>query len=262
MNKNAKTLSVITIIFSILFELIYLSYLVNARSSEKVVASALNQVVVQDLSENYARVIDDKTPFYSDEDGVNVLFYLPYTYYVKVLDSSGLLAHVEYGFDSDTLFDGYVPTEKLFFDGLNVNAPFPTTNLSSDKTITLYDDKNCTINLQYVFSGRKIKFLGHAENNGKYLCYVEYNGTMGYVKEEDLAPYSIPNHINPLTFLPQEDDKNLNISINGGNDNLVLKILIVACLLGAGIVALFTAFRKKPSSSIAVSGYYDENDYE
>ncbi|MBQ8197236.1 MAG: hypothetical protein IJZ73_04160 [Clostridia bacterium] len=262
MIKHAKTLSIITIIFSILFELIFLSYLVNAKSTEKIVASALNQAVVQDLDGNYARVIDDKTPFYSDEDGVNALFYLPYTYYVKVLNNSGLLTHVEYGFDTDTLFDGYVPTDKLFFDDLSVDTPFPTVTLSAEKTVTLFDDKNCTKNLQYVFSGRKMKFLGHVENNGIYLCYVEYNGTTGYVKEEDLAPYSIPNHKNPLTFLPQEDDKNLNLSINGNNDNLVLKILIIACLLGAGIVALFTAFRKKPSSSIAVSGYYDENDFE
>ena len=33
----------------------------------------------------YMRVITQDTPFYADSSGTQLLFYLPYTYYVKIL---------------------------------------------------------------------------------------------------------------------------------------------------------------------------------
>ena len=57
----------------------------------------------------YRRVIDDETGFYSSVMDANPLFYLPYTYYVKVLGEAGEFTHVEiHGEGGRAALDGYV----------------------------------------------------------------------------------------------------------------------------------------------------------
>ena len=209
----------------------------------------------------YGRITDSVTPFYIDEEGCNILCYLPYTYYVKILSNGNLLSHVQYGFGSTTLIDGYVPTEKLFIESAMVEVPYPDLYVTTCKNAVLYADGNCTTIIQHVFNGRKMKFLASANFNDIYSCYVEYNGITGYVKEDEITPFTLQNHKNPLTFLPPEPETVLPIT-QFNSDNLALKIIIVACLLGAGIIALICVFTKKATCEIAASGYYDENDYE
>ena len=45
--------------------------------------TAINKVYAQEIE--YKRVVNEKTPFFLDEKGADILFYLPKGYYVRVL---------------------------------------------------------------------------------------------------------------------------------------------------------------------------------
>ena len=217
----------------------------------------------------YARIITEDTPFYRDKEGLNLLFYLPYTYYVRVLDDSEPLSHVEcYGLGGTAAIDGYVPSAMLFYDGLSVKNPYADVKITATSTTVLYSDRLLTQAIQYIFDGRMMNYYGTLPiTDDVNAFYVSYNDRLGYVKESEVLPFTIPNHPNELTFIepedpvtepPETDGEDGKTTDGGGFD---LRILIIACLAFAGIIALFIVFRKKPSARVA-AGYYDENDYE
>ncbi len=213
----------------------------------------------------YLRIIAEDAPFYSDSGGNELLFYLPYTYYVKALDKGTYFTHVEISPLSGAAIDGYVPTEKLFDDGLTVTSPYPNLEITTVNATAFYRTKNPSEVLQYVFPNRNLTYYGKYESEtGNALFFVGYNNRLGYVKEEDVMPFTIDNHPNPLTFLPPDPepvDSAPKEEVSTTENVNVYRIIIIASLAFAGIIALFIAFRKKPQPHAAVS-YYDENDYE
>lgn len=231
------------------------------------VASPIPTVVA--AQSPYQRIITEDTPFYSDENGVKLLFYLPYTYYVKVLSEKDGLSHVEcYGLGGTAAIDGYVPSSMLFDDGLSVTNPFVILKITTAKTAVLYADAALTEPLQYVFAERELSYYGARNTETENLYYVGYNDRLGYVKESDVVPFLIPNHPNELTFIVPEEpplkENTENQEQQTENDLSVqtnLRIIIIVCLIFAGIIALFIALKNKPQKSVA-AGYYDENDYE
>ena len=213
----------------------------------------------------YLRITSDDAPFYSGKTAESPLFYLPYTYYVRVISRGELFTYVEYG-SGGAAIDGYVPTEKLFFDGLTVENPYPSVKISTATVSVLYKDWALNSSLQYVFEGRELFFYGkYFSPQGKPLYYVGYNDRLGYVKEEDLVPFDIPPHPNELTFLtpePTEEPSPAQPADTDGTESVsVLRIAIFAFLGLAGVISLIFAVNKKPKPSPAAS-YYDENDYE
>lgn len=225
-------------------------------------------IKVAHASSYFLRVINDRTVFYSDANENSALFYLPYTYYVKSLGDLNGYVHVEcYGTGGSPALDGYVKKQDLFDDGLTVESPYVNLSITTATTSILYADTTLSTPLQYVFAERVMRYYGNYVCQDQNVYYVEYNGKLGYVKESDVYPFAIPNHPNELTFIPKEepsDTPNYEGEEQSGSqvqDYLSLKIIIIVCLLFAGIVALFFALKHKPNERIAAS-YYDENDYE
>ena len=224
--------------------------------------------VSADDSNGYLRVITEDTPFYSDKNADAPLFYLPYTYYVKVLERGDFYTHVEYAVKGSSI-DGYVPTNKLFEDGLAVSKPYPSIIVTTSETAVLYRDYALTSSIQYVFEGRNLYYYGKFQSlQGKTVYYVSYNDRLGYVKEEDLMPFAVPNHPNELTFIvPEEPEVEPTIAEEETDDVqktesvLNIRVAIIAVLGLAGVIALIVALGKKPKAAPAAS-YYDENDFE
>ena len=219
----------------------------------------------------YLRVITEDTPFYADKNADTPLFYLPYTYYVKIIERGEYYTHVEYAIKGVSI-DGFVPTNKLFEDGLPVTKPFPAITLTTSDTAVLYKDYSLSVSLQYVFEGRNLYYYGAMQSpQGKTLYYVGYNDRLGYVKEEDLMPFAVPNHPNELTFLKADDPEpetapavatdTSKQETAETDSNFNIRIAIIAILGLAGIIALVVALGKRPKTAPAAS-YYDENDYE
>ena len=212
----------------------------------------------------YRRIITDDTPFYQDKDAKNFLFYLPYTYYVKVLDTAGDFSHVEcYGTGKTVAIDGYVPTDMLFEDGLAVFAPYPEISVYTVNSTVMYSDLTLEKPTQYVFPERELFLYGNAvSDDGINLFCVYYNGKIGYIKETETYPFTIPNHPNELTFIqkPVEPENQEQTTVKRTNSQTELKVVIILCLVFAGIIALFIAVKNKRENHAPT--YYDENDYE
>lgn len=217
----------------------------------------------------YLRVITEDTPFYAEENESSLLFYLPYTYYVKVLGYGSAYTHVEIYGNAFAAIDGFVPNGALFSDGLEVKNPYPEITLTTAHTCVLYADAALKNNVQYVFSARNMDYYGSLTVSGsETLYFVGYNGKLGYVKESDVLPFSVAAHPNELTFLkpdpseePNDNEKPADTGEQTASDETV-KWIIIGCLGAAGVVALLTAFSKKRPEKKAAAGYYDENDFE
>ena len=244
-------------VFAIICGTVFLAT-VNSCDADYLTAFAIE-------SGEYVRIITDDTPFYADKGAETPLFYLPYTYYVRVLSRGELFSHVEYG-SGGAAIDGFVPTDKLFYDGLSVENPYPDIKTLTANTAVLYKNAALTDTVQFVFEGRELYLYGkYSSSQGKILYYVGYNGKLGYVKEEDILPFTIKNHPNELTFIksePETEPAPEKIPDEAEKDTtLNLRIAIFAVLGLAGVIALIIAINKKPKSAPAAS-YYDENDYE
>ena len=210
----------------------------------------------------YLRVITEDTPFYSDADMTDLLFYLPYTYYVKVLSTGETATHVEIG-GNNLKLDGFTPGDLLFSDGLPIDNPYPSVSVTTAKSAVLYADKDLSTPLLFVFPSRTMKYYGSADANGEILYYVSYNEYLGYVKETDLIPFTVENHPNPLTFIPESEEP----PIKSEPDNppaetsySPLAMIVIGALLLAGIIGLIFSVLKKPRQKDTY--YYDENEYE
>ena len=220
---------------------------------------------------SYARVINDTTPFYSDSLGQNLMFYLPYTYYVKVIGEENGYYHVEYGgYSSNPIIDGYVPKDVLFFDEQQVSSPYPMIEVLSASACTLYLTNDMNTPIKHIFKNRVILPYGiNIAPNGAMIYLVTYNGTLGYVYESDLTPFELKNHENALTFL--ENNANNNSITQSENEQpakdkennfLSLRIIIIVCLVFAGIIAFFVCLKNGSKKTTDFSSYYEENDFE
>ena len=211
-------------------------------------------------SYEYKRVIDHTTPFFTNVLNEKPLFYLPYTYYVKVLNEVGEFSHVEICGDGQIALDGFVPTNLLYLDGLQVIYPYLNLKVKSLNTTILYADAHLTEPIQYLFAERELTYYGEYFGEQGKVYYLSYNNKLGYVKQTDIYPFSIQNHPNELTFLPDEKAPEKPIATATKNDFFSLKFVILACLLFAGLFALFIALNNK--SKKQYYNYYEENDYE
>ena len=210
----------------------------------------------------YRRVINDNTPFYKSTLDEKPLFYLPYTYYVKVISQNDNFCHVEInGENGRTAIDGFVPTEQLLYDGQEVLSPYLNLYITTVDTTILYADTSLSSPIQYIFSERSLFYFGEQQSiNGK-LFYVAYNDKLGYVKESDIFPFVINNHPNDLTFITKPETNNNQTATQSNGIFSNLKTVIIVCLLLAGLIALFIATSNK-NNVAKRTNYYEENDYE
>ncbi len=210
----------------------------------------------------YRRVINDTTPFYKSTLDEDPLFFLPYTYYVKVLSQSDNFCHVEVNSENGQLgIDGFVPTEQLFYDGQEVLSPYLNLYIKTVDTAVLYADSELSSPIQYIFSNRSLLYFGELQSLGGKLFYVAYNNKLGYVKETDVMPFVINNHPNELTFITEPTPDESPSNTHSTNDLFNIKTAIIVCLLLAGLIALFIALLNK-NPNAKRTNYYEENDYE
>lgn len=205
---------------------------------------------------DFMRVITHDTPFFINQTDQNPAFYLPYTYYVKILSSNENFYHVEY-----QNIDGFVPKDYLLSDELGVTSPYLNFKITTAKTTILYADTNLSVRLQYLFENRELFYYGQLNTDLGYLFYVSYNDKFGYVKDTDVLPFSIQNHPNPLTFLTVPSTPEEQVQTTPKKEFIALKVVIFCLLFLAGIFALIFAVKNNKNKSVAVS-YLGEDDYE
>ena len=206
----------------------------------------------------YLRVTDDETVFYADAETQTPIFYLPYTYYVRVISYGKQTCKVEY-LDGGNTVDGYVITDALFSDGLEVENPFPRVTVTTAVTATLYADGELKEPIQYLFAERRLTYYGNYVYGNVRLLFVGYNGKLGYVREDDVYPFVLSNHPNKLTFIPEETEETEDVT-EKKEDVFALRTVILVILGFAGTVALFAVLAKKPRKT-ASAPLDEDTDY-
>lgn len=210
----------------------------------------------------YLRVINSETPFYSDTINADELFYLPYTYYVKVIGSTADYYHVECFGDGDSaMLDGFVPIEMLFKDDLPLENPYLSQTITTCESALFYKDKSMTETHQVILKNRNLSYYGVAySDEGQAIYYVKYRDKLGYVKDTDVFPFVIENHPNELTFIVKDEPElPPQTPTQNTGDFFSLKAIVVILLAFAGIIAIFVAFKPKKQKGQV---NYDENEYE
>ena len=224
----------------------------------------INLNSVSATTNTYLRVINENTPFCLDEQATTPIFYLPYTYYVKVLRATTYSLHIECYGKGTTKIDGYVPLNTLYEDGLSTVSPYLDLEITTCASTPLYSDYEQTNRVMFIFSNRTLNYYGKIENSAnKIMYFVGYGNQLGYVSEDALFPFSVPIHPNELTFL-EKDEPTIEETPNTlppSEDFFSLKIVIIVLLVFAGVIALFVAFTNKNRKNITTV-YYDENDDE
>ena len=133
----------------------------------------------------YGRALHSDIGFYKDNAGSDLLFFLPYSYYVKVLVEGEPYSLVEcHDADGETTkIVGYVLTDSLYFDGTLPVNPYLELAVSLKRDAFLYADRLCTEKLTKLFYNDK------NQNNALFRYY-------GYAYDaagERTAEYEITN---------------------------------------------------------------------
>jgi len=205
----------------------------------------------------YLYIDGDSVPFFKDENLSDFLFYLPKTYYAKIIYSNELYYKVEiYGGDTPML-DGFVPIDASSPTQKTDGDLFPDFSIKTSVNSPLYSDRQLTDVIQYVFSDRELRFYGYsysAENES--LIFVGYNGKLGFIKSTDVKSFTMPQN----KVEEPETETHTVTGQSSSDDFSSLKIIVIACLVFAGVIAFFIV--KRPIKEKTDEGYYDENDFE
>ncbi|MCQ2399160.1 MAG: hypothetical protein MJ072_01480 [Clostridia bacterium] len=185
--------------------------------------------------DNYLRVINEDVGFYASVYDESPLFFLPCSFFVRKVGESGEFVHVEcFGVgENSPMLDGFVYKSELVKSD-DVYDPFLSFNVTTAFSSAIYYDKSLTSVIQYVFKDRTLGYYGKAESpTGEKVYYVAYNGKLGYMRETDLMPFTVPLHPIPIGKKPTED---VPEEVKGDETERTLKIAVIVSLAGAFFV--------------------------
>lgn len=197
-----------------------------------------NVTSVYATAEVYSQCKTDNVKFYKDSTIESFMFFLPKSYYVKVLNEGATFTHVEcYGQNVLAPYiDGYILTADLqIVDNVPEN-PYLNFSIQTANSTNLYTDANFTSVVCHVFENRSLIYYGHAyDKTGNYIYYVFYNNRYGYVLESDIIPFTVPLH---ATFVSDEIPvTNTETNVVSTDKNVSVTLIICFCLSGLIIFA-------------------------
>ena len=208
-----------------------------------------NKVALAD--ETYAMVITENASFYSDASQKYEKFYLPYSYFVKVIEIGAEFSRVLYMDDSKNYpqSEGYVKTSDLNFS-VNPNSnPYPKITLSCEISDVLFSNAENLTPLTVINQNTPAIFYGELPINGETYLYVYANGYAGYVRKSSFSQFTVPPHESLKTLIDNNDDKDSSdltsqapndTTTQALNDNQIVKTIVIAIVLI--LVLVFVVF--------------------
>lgn len=190
----------------------------------------------------YSRALTYTTGFYSDMNGAYLKFYVPYGYYVKVLERGDDYSKVSYMPENASfpILIGYVKTVDLIISE-TPSSPYPLLYVSVISDEVLFADSSLAFSKAAVYSGSLALYYGELLSPAdEELVYVYCNGYLGYMRKNAFAPFNVPENPEPLPSSSQ------NSYSEKKNSSSSLQILIVALISIAVAVIVYVLFR--PSS--------------
>lgn len=212
-------------------------------------------VSAEEYNLGYSRVLTTTTGFYSDSAGKNLKFYLPYGYYVKVLDVGTLYTKVSYQSETSHFpyLTGYVKTLDLILQDETPVTPYPLVSLTVSSDDVLFSDYTLSSSKIGVYANTLAIYYGELSFNEENVVYVYCNGHLGYMRKSCFAPFTIPAHPNPISSSSEQEEV---ITKNNSPKVENLQILIVAGI--SVIVVSFVYLIFKPNGKRIKEDFYKE----
>ncbi len=195
----------------------------------------------------YSRVLTEDTGFYSDAGGNYLKFYLPYGYFVKILEVGSIYTKVSYMNDNAQFpfLTGYIKTVDLIPRETVPITPFPLLNITVISDDVLFSDLSLTVSKVGVYANTLAVYYGEVTTDtDEQLVYVYCNGYLGYMRKSCFAPFSVPTHPEPIfssNDTSQENSQSQTKNQTNKTDNL--QILIVAGISVIVVSIVYLIFR-------------------
>lgn len=251
-----------TVRISILFFIILLSILVKSPSLKN------NQTQLVNASDTvWARIINEQTPFFSDIACSMIKFYIPKSYFVKVIEVNSDSTRVIY-MDNDLKVpsrEGYIKTCDLLIYNQEVYNPYLNLSLKITSDEILFADTNKTYPKTILSYGDNALLYGTLTINGENFCYVYANGYIGYVRRSAFAPFEIPMHEIPLSNkISSEESEDSSILTEPTNTNSsidsTMKIVIIVAISITCLSVIYLLFKPKNDSALKLALTQDNDD--
>ncbi len=212
--------------------------------------------------ENFARISDDEVFLLKSQNNEDILFQLPTSYFVKILDESDDFFYVEF----DGIF-GYTPKDNLTKVYQTPNMPFPkdiTFSINNSVAAAIKTSpKNDSEILGFAPSNQKLKFFGKTVGdeaisglgNCWFFAELKTNDTtiQGYVYSpltEQLS--NIPTNTEVLPTTPPQNSDSQILSENLTNPSSLWLVGILLAVVLALFLVTFLPFhigKNKTSSA-------------
>ncbi len=226
-----------------------------------------NQIVKADEI-TWARIVNDQTAFYSDMACTMIKFYIPKSYFVKVLQIGDDSTRVIY-MDNDSTIpsrEGYLKTCDLLIFEDAVYNPYPNFSVKITADEILFADSNKNYPKTVLSYGDTALIYGTLSIAGENFCYVYSNGYIGYVRRSAFAPFEIPLHEIPLVK-PDSNNQTENITSNSQTDpspdasiDSTMKIVIIIALSITCLSVIYLLFKPKNQTSVKLAVSQDNDD--
>lgn len=216
----------------------------------------------------YARILNEKTPFYSDPDLRSVKFYLPYSYFVRVVSEGVDSTRVIYMENNDApAREGYIKTCDLFVCDYTPEAPYPDLKLVLKSDEVLFSDPVGKTARVVLSIGDAACYYGELTVDSETFYYVYTGIYVGYVRKNAFFDHTLSLHPQPIPKTEVPDSaSNLQTQPSFSSpdhkiyDVDVITVIVVVSISLVSLSVIYVLFRPEArAAKKAASG--DGDDY-
>ncbi len=216
----------------------------------------------------YGRIVTPDCAFYADASCKILKFYLPESYYVKIIAVKSDVSRVVFK-DGGSLYpmsEGYVKNVCLELCDSAPLTPYPDINLELTRDEVIFSDVERLSPIVVVERSHQPVFYGDITINGESLLYVYAKGYVGYMSKTAFKEFEVPL-LSDYQVKPPENSDSVSVndstilssdSLADDNEFGANEVLIIALII---IVALFIIFLiLRPEKSGVKKSRYDNDE--
>ena len=221
------------------------------------VVIALTPCSVKAQEQVYSRALTTDTGFYSDQNGTYLKFYLPYGYYVKILENGSFYTKVMYMNENSAFptLTGYIKNVDVITCDYIPSTPYPMLYVTLCEDEVLFSDSQLNVSKVGVYAETSAVYYGEITNSvGVELVYVYCNGYLGYVRKSAFYPFEVPKNPQPIEQVSASSPTQSKKS--GGNELQLLVVAGISVIVVTFVYMIFRPGEKKTEKQ--PNRYYDE----
>jgi len=238
-------------------------FIISAATIYMIILSfsfGLNAAADSDVK--YSRILNETTAFY--DESKEILFYLPYSYYVKVISVGSTYTSVSYqgGNGIIPVIEGYIKTENLNIVKVTPSNPYPDTTVMTKSADTLFSDSDLSLPKTIISSKSSAYYYGKkTDTSGEDLIYVYCNKYIGYMRKSAFGTFTLALNSDPIetdSGNSESDKESESVVKNTLGDSLQIFIIVGISVIAISIVYLL--FRPSGKVKDEVISKYNEED--